>query len=542
MNLMLGFLLAMSVTMALIPPLMQLAGRLQVLDAPSERKVHATPIPRVGGIAMAAGVLLGLLLLREFSQPMPAFLCGLIVLLIFGVLDDRFELSAGSKFVGQIIAALIVMTWGGVTIDSITLTERHALAELVAYPLTFFFLLGVTNAINLSDGLDGLAGGTTFLSLCALALLALACGNPFVTSVAIVSIGAIFGFLRFNTHPARIFMGDGGSQLLGYSAAVLAIEITQNPQSVFSTALPLLLLGIPIIDTLMVMTQRVLAGRSPFSADRNHIHHRLLSFGFDHHEAVVAIYVLQGLLFIAAWFLRFESDLTILALFLVSAASVVSAIHLAQQRGWRWRRPTPQPQESPVSRLFEWAARPAHLPRWSLIIIGACIGFYWMVIGSTVRPVDADVRYMTVSLGALLVVALLVRWNRPEAGWIEKVCLYTGGVIAVYLDHRTHFVWTGILERGEWLIFGTLLVAILLRFRLSSDRRFRVTPLDVLVVFAAVTVPNLPGTIVVPGLGLGVAKLVLLFYGLESLLGASGRVWRIPCIAFLIFAAMCAVA
>src|SRR5262245_47974332 len=165
MDWMLGFLVAMTVTMALIPPLMQVAGRLHVLDAPGERKVHSTPIPRVGGIAMAMGLVLGLALFGDFAQPMPAYLTGVITLLVFGVLDDRFTLSPGQKLAGQILAAVIVMVWGDISIGSVTLIERYELPDWIAAPLTFFFILGVTNAINLADGLDGLAGGMTLLSL-----------------------------------------------------------------------------------------------------------------------------------------------------------------------------------------------------------------------------------------------------------------------------------------------------------------------------------------------------------------------------------------
>ena len=250
---MLGFLLAMSVTMALIPPLMKAAIRWNFIDTPNHRKVHSTPVPRIGGIAMAVAVLLALALSGNYSQPMPAYLAGVVVLLIFGVCDDRFTLSAAPKFAGQCIAVAIVMFWGDVGITTITLSERITLAPWFGMPLTFFFLIGVTNAINLADGLDGLAGGTTLLSLSSLALLALTSGSPFVGIVAIVIIGAILGFLRYNTHPASVFMGDGGSQILGFSAAVLALVLTQDHETPLSSALPLLLLGIPLIDTLMVI-------------------------------------------------------------------------------------------------------------------------------------------------------------------------------------------------------------------------------------------------------------------------------------------------
>lgn len=537
MELMLGFLLAMSVTMALIPPLMHVAARFHIVDAPSERKVHGTPVPRVGGIAMAAGTLLALSLSGPFAQPMPAYIAGVVVLLLFGIWDDRVTLSAGSKLVGQAIAAVLVMTWGDVQISTLTLTERHAVADWIALPLTFAFIVGVTNAINLADGLDGLAGGTTLLSLCALALLALTSGSPFVGVVAIVIIGAILGFLRFNTHPARVFMGDSGSQILGFSAGVLAVVLTQDPATPLSSALPLLLLGIPIIDTLMVMTQRILSGRSPFHADRNHIHHRLLALGFDHHEAVMIIYVSQGLLFLLAWFFRYESDLSILIGFAAFALLTLSLLQAALMRQWRWRavRTGDGVSASRIGRAVEWLRRPEHLPRWALIAIAVTVAAYFAAVGWVCPPPSTDVRIMMGLLGLCIVITLAARWHEAEASWLDKGALYVAGVVAVYFDRQT----TTVLEAAgstQWLLFGLLGLAIALRFRYASDRRFRITPLDVLIIFVAVAVPNLPGSVASSAiLGEGIAKLMLLMYGIETLLGAASRWWRVPSLVALLF-------
>jgi UDP-GlcNAc:undecaprenyl-phosphate/decaprenyl-phosphate GlcNAc-1-phosphate transferase len=542
MDLMLGFLLAMSVTMALIPPLMQAAARFHFLDAPGERKVHATPVPRVGGIAMAAGTLLALALSGEFAQPMPAYLAAIVVLLLFGVWDDRATLGAGPKFLGQLIAALVVMTWGDVSIDTTTLTERHLLPEWIAMPLTLFFLLGVTNAINLADGLDGLAGGTTMLSLTALALLALSSDLPFVSVVAIVIIGAILGFLRFNTHPARVFMGDGGSQILGFSAAVLAVVLTQDEATPLSSALPLLLLGIPIIDTLMVMTQRIIEGRSPFRADRNHVHHRLLGLGFDHHEAVMTIYALQCSLFVTAWFLRYESDLTILAVFAAVSLVAIGALQLAAAAGWRWR-PSSQADDrvvSRVGRVVQWLRRPEHVPRWALMTIAACIAIFFLGVAAVCPSPSIDVRLMAALLAICIVVMMFFRWRATEANWIDKIILYVAVVMAVYFDRQAQTL----LDRQpalQLLLFGALVLSIILRFRLASDRRFRVTPLDVLVIFIAIAVPNLPGSIVTAAtLGESIAKLIALMYGVETLLAASAWWWRLPSLAALGFLGTCA--
>lgn len=543
MDLMLGFVLAMSVTMALIPPLMQAAARFNFLDAPGKRKVHAAPVPRVGGIAMAAGMLLALVLSGDLAQPMPAFLAGVTVLLVFGVWDDRATLGAGTKLLGQVIAALLVMTWGDVAIDTVTLTERYVLPQWLSAPLTLLFLLGVTNAINLADGLDGLAGGTTLLALSALALLAFTGATAFVGAVAVVIVGAILGFLRFNTHPARVFMGDGGSQILGFAAAVLALVLTQSETTALSSALPLLLLGMPIIDTLMVMTQRILERRSPFQADRNHIHHRLLALGLDHHEAVLTIYVLQASLFIAAWFLRYESDLTILALFGAVAAATIATLQAAARAGWHWRPPAPA-NHAASSRLgawVRWLARSDHLPQWALIAIATAVSAYFLAVGAVAPATSADVRVMAAVLAGLIAMSLALRWRAPQANLLDKAVLYVAVVMAVYFDRQV----STLLETqaaGQMTFFIVLVGAIVVRFRLASDRRFRVTTLDALVVFIAVAIPNLPGSIATAtALGESIAKLIALMYGLETVFSASARWWRLPGLCALVFLGACVV-
>src|SRR5262249_29281688 len=158
------------------------------------------------------------------------------------------------KFLGQLLAVALCMWLGGIRIDTFTFgAETIVLPPLLSGSITFLFLVGVTNAVNLSDGLDGLAGGIALLCFCALALLAAASHNNTVMALALIEAGAILGFLRFNTHPARVFMGDGGSQVLGFTIGVLAILVTQSESSVVSAVLPLLLVGMPIIDTLAVM-------------------------------------------------------------------------------------------------------------------------------------------------------------------------------------------------------------------------------------------------------------------------------------------------
>ena len=531
MDLLLAFILAMALTMALIPALMRRAGAMHVLDAPAERKVHERPMPRVGGIAMAVGVAVPLLLWLDLDRLAAAYLASALIVLLFGVWDDRVTLSPGIKFLGQLIAVHIVVLVGGVEIHSVTLASRIELPAIIAAPLTALFLLGVTNAINLSDGLDGLAGGTTFLCCVAIALLSFGTDLAFVSTVAVVVMGGLLGFLRYNSFPARVFMGDGGSQFLGFTVGVLAVLLTQNEALPFSAALPLLLLGLPILDTLTVITIRLREGRSPFSADKNHLHHRLLGRGFEHFEAVAVIYLLQGLLFLLAWQLRYYSDVTIVAVFIGFAATLLLALFAAERRGWRWhglgefRLGTAR-----VSETLVRLKQPRRMPRWTAIVVMGCVLMYFASVAIAVGPIGKDIGWLAVGLCAVLGLAVLQRSEMPGIAAVTQGALYVAVVMAVYLDHVAADL-PELFEYAKLAIFPVLTLAVVLRLRLSRERRFEVTPLDLLVIFVALALPNLPGLRGAPSnLGFSVAKLVVMFYALEMLAGHSARtkawLWR----------------
>lgn len=542
MDLMLGFVVAMSVTMVLIPPLIRIAGRAHFLDQPNERKVHQAPIPRVGGIAMAVGVLIALAAWGDFDRQLQAYCAGVVILAVFGMWDDRRELSPAMKLLGQALAVGAAMAWGGVTIGSITVSDRVSLPDPLAHGLTFVFLIGVINAINLSDGLDGLAGGMSLLCLGALALLALTVGNRFVGPVALVGAGAILGFLRFNTHPARVFMGDCGSQILGYSVGVLSVALTQDPEVPLSSALPLLLLGVPVIDTLMVMTQRVLAGRSPFRADRTHVHHRLLDLGFDHHEAVTVIYVLQGLLFVVAWLMRFHPDLATLGVFAFACAIVVGGLRLASSTGWRWRgvaTPTSQAPVSSLSRRIDWLRSPQRLLRLSGHVLWMTMLFYGLTVAARMEP-SPEVRALSAGVAAILLATLIARWRRAGLGWFERGALYLASVAAVYVDYQAT-AGAPLLGTLSMNLFSIQALALLARLAASTRREFAISPLDLLIIFLAAAVPNLPGSLAsVPALGDATAKLVILLYSVEALCVSLGPRWRSLALATLAFLLVCA--
>src|ERR1700678_3629711 len=374
------FVLAMVVTMASLPLLVRLATRWLIVDQPGGRKVHSVPIPRVGGVAMTLGIFVAALLTVDLQGQDRWFLAAAGVLAIFGVMDDRFDLDYRVKLIGQLLAVGIVVIAGDVQIRAITLDDRFLLSPWISEPLTVVFLVGITNAINLADGLDGLAGGTTFLCLGALAMLAHSGGQSVPAALALTFAGAVLGFLRFNTYPASVFMGDAGSQLLGFAVGVLSLRATQSGDSAVSAATPILLLALPILDTLSVMVQRISERRSPFSPDKNHIHHKLLALGFDHHEAVMVIYVLQAALFLLAYFLRFESDLLILGVVTIFFALSITVFQTATRSGWQLRRGSRASADSGLSRLVTRLQAPEMLPRLSYRVIAWALSIYAVLI------------------------------------------------------------------------------------------------------------------------------------------------------------------
>jgi len=520
------FIVGMAVTMVCLPMLVRLAGKWLIIDRPGGRKVHTVPIPRVGGVAMAVGIVVAALLTMRLQAADQWFLAAALVLIVFGVLDDRFDLNYRVKLLGQLLAVGIVVWGGDVRIHTIALEDRLWLPTWVSMPLTVLFLVGVTNAVNLADGLDGLAGGTTFLCLCAVALISSVTDPGSSTALALAFAGAVLGFLRFNTYPASVFMGDAGSQLLGFAIGVLSVRATQSGASEISATIPILLLAVPILDTLSVMVQRLGEGRSPFSADKNHIHHKLLALGFDHHEAVMVIYVAQGALFVLAYFLRYESDALILALVSAFFLASIGVFQIAARAGWRLHHADGSPRGPTVPRLFNIMQRPGLLPRLSYLAIAAAIGTYAALIVLETATLSGDFRVLVIALLAVIVGFSVVLRQSP-LNVVEKAALYVTATVLVYLD-AVLLPEDRILSAVGWAAVALAALATAARLRLYNDRGFQLTPLDLIVLFMALVVPSLPGTLHLPhGGALAIAKLVIVFYALEMLVSrAEGQaIW-----------------
>jgi len=518
------FIVSLLLTMALIPPLMKAAQRFNLVDVPDARKIHVKIIPRVGGIAMSVGFIIPVLLWVPFSKPVIGLVIGALIIHLFGVWDDRNNLNYKTKFLGQFIGVLIAVLYGGIVIEYLPFYSYELLPTYVSIPLTIFILLGVTNAINLADGLDGLAGGMVLLSVVAVALLAYIANGREVALLSIVLIGCILGFLRYNTYPARLFMGDGGSQLLGFALGALVVMLTQQINTAMSPVVILLILGLPILDTLHVMVRRLISGYSPFLADNNHVHHKLLSFGFDHYEAVTIVYIVQALLVSSAYVLCYQSDALILGLYLTVGAVLLTALYYAEYSHWRLRDKTDTYKSYFIKRIY-W------LRETQLISIGA----YWVIkllvplflVLGALTPIEMPRDISTFAL--MLVSALLIAffWRRCPSYFLEKATVYTTCALVVYLMHMHSW------ERASFdplitIFFVLLAITLVVGVRFTGGNEFKTNPLDLLIIFIIVVVPN------IPSLGFNdtvaadmVLKLVLLCYSAEFVLNRYERRWDI---------------
>ena len=338
MNLLLAFVIAAGLSAALIPPATRLASRLGMLDHPTNRKVHLVPTPRTGGWGIVVGALVPLLYSLSVDPLLLSFLIGAVVLFNFGLWDDAANLNHRLKFVGQIVAAAGVVFWGDLYVTRVPFMGE--LPELYARPFSVFALVGVINAVNHSDGLDGLAGGECMLSLAAiLALLLPAVGaaDP-MALLACTTLGSTLAFLRYNRHPARVFMGDTGSQFLGFTLGVLIIYLIQIAERQVAPTAALLLIGMPVFDILVTLALRIRCGMSWFAGSRNHIHHRLLDRGFGHHGAVGVLYGMQALLVTVAYLLHQQSDGVLLGCYVLICGGGLSALVIAERHGWIYAR------------------------------------------------------------------------------------------------------------------------------------------------------------------------------------------------------------
>ncbi|UEX89750.1 glycosyltransferase family 4 protein [Staphylococcus ratti] len=282
---------SMIVSLILTPIVIAVSKKLDIVDRPNFRKIHTKPISMLGGSAILLSFFIGIWLGAPIEREIKPLLLGAIVIYLVGLIDDLYDLKPILKLLGQIAAALIVVLYG-VTIDFISIPIGPTIHfGWLSIPITIFWIVAITNAINLIDGLDGLAAGVSTIALVTIAFIAILQGNIFIIMICSVLIGSLLGFLVFNFHPAKIFLGDSGALLLGFIIGFLSLLGFKNITFI-SLFFPIVILAVPFIDTLFAMIRRVKRGQHIMQADKSHLHHKLLDLGYTHRQTVMLIYAM----------------------------------------------------------------------------------------------------------------------------------------------------------------------------------------------------------------------------------------------------------
>ena len=302
--------ITMLVVVAIIPLVKKIAHHIGALDIPNERKVHKNPIARLGGLGIFFGFLVGYMLFGTNSNQMNSILIGSFIIVLTGIFDDIKPISAKAKLFGQLLASSSIVFYGEILLTNISIFGRVIEFHWLAYPITLIFIIACMNIINLIDGLDGLAGGISSIFYMSVLVICYFTGRTLGLdfTLALIMLGSTLGFLIHNFHPARIFAGDSGALFMGFIIAVISL-LGFKTTVITSVFIPLMILAVPILDTLFAIIRRLLKHKPISSADKEHLHHQLLNMNFSHRTTVLIIYAIN-ILFATASILYTLNDKT----------------------------------------------------------------------------------------------------------------------------------------------------------------------------------------------------------------------------------------
>ncbi len=294
----LPLILAIIISFILTPLVRKFAFKIGAIDIPKdERRVHKEPMPLLGGLAIYLSVVISSLVFIPLNKSLISVLIGGTIILISGIIDDIKGMSPKLKMAFQILAGLALIA-GDVKVDfftnPFTINNEVIYLNWLSIPVTLFWVVGITNTLNLIDGLDGLAAGVAMISALSLTFVAEKFGYATVILISAIVAGATLGFLPFNFNPAKIFMGDTGALFLGFMLAAISIEGVMKSVATIAIIVPIIILGVPIFDTTFAIFRRLLSGRSIMSADKGHLHHRLLGRGYSQKKTVLILYAISA--------------------------------------------------------------------------------------------------------------------------------------------------------------------------------------------------------------------------------------------------------
>jgi UDP-GlcNAc:undecaprenyl-phosphate/decaprenyl-phosphate GlcNAc-1-phosphate transferase len=512
MTMLLSFIVALSLSMFLLPMLIKNAGAWRLMDVPDARKQHIGLVPRVGGLAIAIGTLLSATIWSFADSAYVGFLLGSLVIVLFGLLDDRSDLDYRIKFAGQIAAALIVVGFG-IQLTTLPFFAVEIMPAALAL-LTVIFLLASTNAFNLLDGLDGLAAGCGILSLVAVGVLALtSLEGGSVLFIAAAALGGVLGFLRYNTHPAIVYMGDAGSQFLGFAIGALTILLIERSAGELSPALALPVLGLPVIDTALVMITRIREGRSPFSPDRNHIHHRLLARGLSHRQAVAAIYLGQTVLVVSAIILRNHSELAILSAYAAICLSFGMGFVLLLRRSGSASLAAPGNPSATTARFS--SSRLDFIRVWLIRYIAVSLIIYLLAGAILLDAMTIDMSLIALASSAL---ALMLGIWRRMVMISARLISYLAVISVSYLSGMSSDLpWLNSIAFHLWV--GSIALAIALVMATRARNLFKPSTQDLLAILVVMAMVVFPAVITdQPAIASTAVRALVFLYACEMLI------------------------
>ena len=489
------FLLGLFTSLAFVPPISRLAVSIGILGQTGGQKIHTGSIPRLGGIAIFFSVLLSTLLFCSIELDIKAYLAGGIIIFLTGLSDDLQEISPRRMFLGELIAVTVAILIGRQSLLSLGNLLGAGELGLGAFslPFTIVALVGVINAVKLIDGLDGLAGGATAIAALAFLVLAGLAGNQNIMFISAALLGATLGFLKFNTHPAQIFMGGAGSLFLGYSLGYCAINLALEGGGTISPVTLLIILALPIVDTIVVMAGRARSGAHFFAPDRSHLHHRLLALGFSHGMTVVLLYFLSYCFAVAALIFRNSPDYLLFYGLLAFLALLYGNIRMMEReqtiRGnlWIFSLKLPHLRLLHNPRLHRWYIYFLRSAKYLLVAVFTLTMFIPPVLSVTIGIVA----------GFLLALFLVVLWiSKDRKSRFLHFVIYFNGAFLIYLmqNYAKDVSLFGIqLLTISDVIFGLLLLAgLALAAIRANPAAVLSTPLEYFIIFIVISVPLLP--------------------------------------------------
>ncbi|MDE6840229.1 MAG: undecaprenyl/decaprenyl-phosphate alpha-N-acetylglucosaminyl 1-phosphate transferase [Oscillospiraceae bacterium] len=352
----LALLLAAVVSLASTPLVKVLSVKFGAVDVPKDnRRMHNHPIPRMGGLAIFLGFLAAVLLFVPLDTAKRGMLLGAVIIVVLGVLDDKYALPAKPKFLVQIIAALIAVMSGNriEVLSNPNIFSPNPVWKLgvLSIPITVIWIVAITNSVNFIDGLDGLACGVSTISAATMLVIALLVVKELDVAVMMAAlVGACIGFLPYNFNPAKIFMGDTGSTFLGFIMATVSVNGMFKQYTIISFVVPFLMLGLPIFDECFAVIRRLSRGQSPMAPDRGHVHHRLIDMGFSQKQAVGVLYVISAILGLSAVVLAAGSAVKAMVFLLAMGAAAVITWRVFLTGPAHARQEEPEEPEEPAEK------------------------------------------------------------------------------------------------------------------------------------------------------------------------------------------------